>query len=74
MVRIGQRGQHLPHLAKRRSALNAHIKLTEAIADGDVDRARRLAYKHIAEAHTHASTDSDQRIRAHSPQVLTRRK
>ena len=67
-------GNIYPTLAKRRSALNAHIKLTEAIADGDVDRARRLAYKHIAEAHTHAATDSDQRIRAHSPQVLTRRR
>jgi DNA-binding FadR family transcriptional regulator len=73
VVRSAKEGNIYPTLAKRRSALSAHIKLTEAIADGDVDRARRLARKHIAEAHTHASTDSDQRIRAHSPQVLTRR-
>ena len=43
-----------PTPAKRRAALNAHVKITEAIADGDVDRARRLAYKHIDDAHTHA--------------------
>ena len=62
-----------PTPAKRRAALNAHVKITEAIADGDVDRARRLAYKHIGDAHTHALPESDQRIRAHSPQAMSRR-
>lgn len=63
-----------PTLAKRRIALNAHVKMTEAIADGDVDRARRLAYKHVGDAHTHALPESpDQRILAHSPQVMSRR-
>jgi GntR family transcriptional repressor for pyruvate dehydrogenase complex len=62
-----------PTAAKRRSALNAHVKMTEAIADGDVDRARRLASKHINDAHAHASPASDQRIQAHSPQAMSRR-
>ena len=62
-----------PAPAKRRAELNAHVKITEAIADGDVDRARRLAYKHIGDAHTHALPESDQRIRAHSPQAMSRR-
>ena len=62
-----------PTSAKRRAALNSHVKITEAIADGDVDRARRLAYKHISDAHTHALPESDQRIRAHSPQAMSRR-
>lgn len=62
-----------PAPAKRRAALNSHVMITEAIADGDVDRARRLAYKHISDAHTHALPESDQRIRAHSPQAMSRR-
>ena len=62
-----------PTAAKRRTALNAHLKMTEAIAAGDVDRVRRLAYKHIDDAHTHALPESDQRIRAHSPQAMSRR-
>jgi DNA-binding GntR family transcriptional regulator len=47
--------------------------MTEAIADGDVDRVRRLAYKHIDDAHAHALPESDQRIQAHSPQSMSRR-
>jgi GntR family transcriptional repressor for pyruvate dehydrogenase complex len=62
-----------PTPARRRAALNAHVKMTEAIAAGDVDRARRLAFKHINDAHTHALPASDQRIRAHSPQAMSRR-
>ncbi|HVQ48674.1 MAG TPA: FCD domain-containing protein [Mycobacterium sp.] len=62
-----------PTATKRRTVLNAHIKLTKAIADGDVDLARRLAYKHIGDAHTHALPGSDQRIQAHSPQSMSRR-
>lgn len=62
-----------PPAAKRRSVLNAHVKMTEAIADGDVDRVRRLAYKHVDDAHSHALVDADQRIQAHSPQAMSRR-
>lgn len=62
-----------PTPAKRKAALAAHVKITEAIADGDVERVRRLAYKHITDAHTHAGPTSDQRIRAHSPQAMSRR-
>jgi GntR family transcriptional repressor for pyruvate dehydrogenase complex len=62
-----------PTATKRRAALNAHLKMTEAIADGDVDRVRRLAYKHIDDAHAHALPESDQRIQAHSPQSMSRR-
>jgi len=63
-----------PTPAKRRAALNAHIKITEAIADGDIDRARRLASRHMADAHAHAlPAASDQRIQAHSPQAMSRR-
>lgn len=62
-----------PTLPKRRAALNAHIKLTEAIAAGDVDRARRLAYRHVGESQTHASDGTDRRIRAVSPQAMSRR-
>ena len=63
-----------PTMTKRRVMLNAHVKLTEAIADGDVGRARRLAYKHVGDAHAHAlAPTSDQRIQAHSPQAISRR-
>ena len=63
-----------PTLAKRRAAFNAHLKMTEAIAGGDVDRARRLALKHIGDAHTNAMPPaSDQPILAHSPQAMSRR-
>jgi GntR family transcriptional repressor for pyruvate dehydrogenase complex len=59
-----------PTLVKRRAALSAHVKLTEAIVDGDVEKARRLAFKHVGEAHTYALPDaSNQRIRAMSPQA-----
>jgi GntR family transcriptional regulator, transcriptional repressor for pyruvate dehydrogenase complex len=63
-----------PSVAKRRAALNAHVKITEAIEEGDVEKARRLAYKHIGDAHTHAlPAAADQRIQAHSPQAMSRR-
>lgn len=62
-----------PTPAKRRAVLTTHVKITEAIADGDVERARKLASKHIGDAHTHALPASDQRIQAHSPQAMSRR-
>jgi DNA-binding FadR family transcriptional regulator len=62
-----------PSLAKRRAVLNTHVKLTEVIEAGDVDRARRLASRHLAESQTYVlSGDPEQRIRALSPQALSR--
>jgi GntR family transcriptional regulator, transcriptional repressor for pyruvate dehydrogenase complex len=62
-----------PSLAKRRAVLNTHIKLTETIAEGDVDRARRIAGRHLADAQTYVlSGSADQRIYALSPQALSR--
>lgn len=63
-----------PPMPKRRSMLNAHLKLTDAIEAGDVERARRLAARHLADTQaTFGPLDGDQRtIRALSPQELTR--
>jgi DNA-binding FadR family transcriptional regulator len=62
-----------PSLAKRRAVLNTHTKLTETIAEGDVDRARRIAARHLADAQTYVlSGSADQRIYALSPQALSR--
>ena len=63
-----------PPMPKRRATLNAHIKLTDAIEAGDVNRARRLAARHIADTQaTFGPVRDDQRgIRALSPQELKR--
>ena len=62
-----------PSLAQRRAVLNTHIKLTETIAEGDVDRARRIAGRHLADTQTYVlSGRPDQRIYALSPQALSR--
>jgi GntR family transcriptional repressor for pyruvate dehydrogenase complex len=62
-----------PSLSKRRAVLNTHVKLTEVIEAGDVDRARRLASRHLAESQTYVlSGDPEQRILALSPQALSR--
>jgi GntR family transcriptional repressor for pyruvate dehydrogenase complex len=61
-----------PPLVKRRAMLNTHIKLTEAIAAGDVDRARRLASRHLAETTASFGPSTDELIRAMSPQTLAR--
>ena len=59
-----------PSLAQRRAVLNTHIKLTETIAEGDVDRARRIAGRHLADTQTYVlSGRPDQRIYALSPQA-----
>jgi GntR family transcriptional repressor for pyruvate dehydrogenase complex len=62
-----------PSLAKRRAVLSTHVKLTETIAEGDVDRARRIAGRHLADTQTYVlSGRPDQRIYALSPQALSR--
>jgi DNA-binding GntR family transcriptional regulator len=62
-----------PSLAKRRAALSTHVKLTEVIEAGDVDRARRIATRHIADTQTYVLSDrSDRRIYALSLQALSR--
>ncbi|WP_375482722.1 FadR/GntR family transcriptional regulator [uncultured Mycobacterium sp.] len=62
-----------PSLSKRRAALNTHVKLTEMIEAGDVDRARRVAARHLADTQTHVLAGRpDQRIYALSPQALSR--
>lgn len=62
-----------PSLAQRRAVLSTHIKLTETIAEGNVDRARRIAGRHLADTQTYVlSGQHDQRIYALSPQALSR--
>ena len=62
-----------PSLVKRRAVLSTHIKLAETIAEGDVDRARRIAGRHLADTQTYVlSGRPDQRIYALSPQALSR--
>lgn len=62
-----------PSLPQRRAALNTHIKLTEMIEAGDVERARRIAGRHVADTQTYVLSDrSDRRIYALSPQALSR--
>jgi len=62
-----------PSVAQRRAVLNTHIKLTETIAEGNVDRARRIAGRHLADTQTYVlSGQPDQRIYALSPQALSR--
>ncbi len=62
-----------PSLTQRRAVLNTHIKLTEMIAEGDVDRARRIAGRHLADTQTYVLSGRPmQRIYALSPQALSR--
>ncbi|MBV8928768.1 MAG: FadR family transcriptional regulator [Mycobacteriaceae bacterium] len=69
---ISARGAY-PSLKERRAVLNTHVKLAEAIESGDVDRARRLSTRHLADTQTYVlSGDPDQRILALSPQALSR--
>ena len=67
------RGEY-PSMSKRRIALSIHTKLTDAIEAGDVDRARKIAARHIGDTQTYFSSgDPEQRIVALSPQALARR-
>lgn len=62
-----------PSLPKRRAALNTHVKLTEMIEAGDVERARRIAARHVADTQTYVLSErADRRIYALSPQALAR--
>jgi GntR family transcriptional repressor for pyruvate dehydrogenase complex len=62
-----------PTPAKRRAARNAHLKITAAIAAGDANAARRLAYAHVSEVHNDSlPRDAHQRIRALPPKAFAR--
>ena len=62
-----------PSLTKRRAVLNTHIKMAEMIAAGDVERARRVAARHLSDTQSHVlAAGPDQRIYALSPQALSR--
>jgi DNA-binding FadR family transcriptional regulator len=62
-----------PSLPKRRAALNTHVKLTQTIEAGDVERARRIAARHVADAQTYVLSErADRRIYALSPHALSR--
>ncbi|ULE32492.1 FadR/GntR family transcriptional regulator [Mycobacterium sp. IDR2000157661] len=63
-----------PAMGKRRIALGVHQKITEAIAAGDAERARKLAARHVADTQTYLlAGDPEQRIVALSPQALAQR-
>lgn len=62
-----------PSLAKRRAVLATHVKLTETIEAGDVERARRIAARHVADTQTYVLSDrTDPRISALSSQSRSR--
>jgi DNA-binding FadR family transcriptional regulator len=62
-----------PSLAKRRAVLNTHVKLAKMIEEGDGERARRIAARHLADTQNHVlATGPNQRIYALSPQALSR--
>jgi GntR family transcriptional regulator, transcriptional repressor for pyruvate dehydrogenase complex len=62
-----------PSVAKRRAVLNTHVKLAEMIEEGDVERARRIAAKHLSDTQSHVlAARPEQRIYALSPQALSR--
>jgi GntR family transcriptional repressor for pyruvate dehydrogenase complex len=68
------RGEY-PSKSKRRVALTAHDKMTDAIEAGDGERARRLAGRHLADTQTYfMAGDPEQRIVALSPQAMARRR
>ena len=62
-----------PSLTKRRAVLNTHVKMAEMIEAGDVERARRIAARHLSDTQSHVlAAGPDQRIYAVSPQALGR--
>ena len=70
--RAEARGEY-PSLRGRRAVLKHHIRLTELIEAGDVDGARRLAGRHLADSQSYGwPVDPDLRILALSPQALSR--
>jgi DNA-binding FadR family transcriptional regulator len=64
-----------PSLAERRTALAAHVRLTQAIEAGDAERARRLASRHVGDTQTYVvADDPDQPIQALPAQVISGRR
>jgi GntR family transcriptional repressor for pyruvate dehydrogenase complex len=62
-----------PSLTKRRAVLNTHIKMAEMIEAGDVERARRVAARHLSDTQSHVlAAGPHRRISALSPQALSR--
>lgn len=68
------RGEY-PSMGKRKVALSTHNKITDAIEEGEGERARRLAARHLADTQTYfMAGDPEQRIIALSPQAMARRR
>ena len=64
------RGEY-PSLAERRAVLKTHVRLTDLIESGDVDRARQMASRHLGDAQTYVlSGNPERRIFATSRQAL----
>lgn len=62
-----------PSMSQRGAVLGVHIKLASAIEAGDVERARRLAARHVADTQTYViSDDPEQRIQAPTLELLSR--
>jgi len=65
------RGEY-PSLKARRAVLNAHLRMTDLIAAGEVERARRIATKHLEDAQTYVlAGDPEERIFATPPAPLS---
>lgn len=61
-----------PPIEDRRAVLGTHVRMTDLIAEGDADRARRIASRHLADAQTYVLSDnSDQRIFATSARAMS---
>jgi GntR family transcriptional repressor for pyruvate dehydrogenase complex len=62
-----------PSPKDRRAVLDTHVRLTEAIEAGDVDRTRLLASTHLYDAQTYVlSVEPDTRIYAITPDAFSR--
>ncbi|MDO3333912.1 FadR/GntR family transcriptional regulator [Mycobacteroides abscessus] len=60
-----------PSPAERRAVHKAHTALTAAIENGDPERARKIATRHLADTQTYVlSDDATQRIIATSPSTM----
>jgi GntR family transcriptional regulator, transcriptional repressor for pyruvate dehydrogenase complex len=62
-----------PSIAERKAVLKTHTALTDAIESGDVDRVRRIATRHLADAQTYVLAEgATQRIVATSSHAMAR--
>jgi GntR family transcriptional repressor for pyruvate dehydrogenase complex len=60
-----------PTVAERTAVLKTHTAMTEAIAAGDAERARKIATRHLADAQTYVLSESgSQRIVATSSHAM----